>query len=68
MVGILVLIYMDILEFLLIELANGRILLKKSNCQQNQVIKVQGIGGLKSLLIITVDIGMNLMNIATIRS
>ena len=27
-VGILVLIYMDILEFLLIELANGRILLE----------------------------------------
>ena len=68
MVGILVLIYMDILEFLLIELANGRILFEKSHGQQNQVVKVQGIGCLESLLIIAVDIGMNLMNIATIRS
>ena len=68
MVGILIFVHMNILEFLLIELADGRILLKKSNCQQNQVVKVQRIGGLKSLLIIAVDIGMNLMNIATIRS
>ena len=68
MVGILILIYMNILEFLLIELANGRILLKKSYGQQNQVIKVQSIGCLESLLVIAVDIGMNFMNIATIRS
>ena len=60
MVSILILVYMDVLVTLLIVGQNIRILVKKSQSQHNQVVKIHGLRLAQFLLIGRVALGYNL--------
>ncbi|CIP06535.1 Uncharacterised protein [Streptococcus pneumoniae] len=68
-VGILVLINVDVLEFLLVVGQNIRILIKETQGQHNQIIKVNGFRLTKFFLIGCITLGHNLrIHIASLGS
>ena len=60
MVGILVLINVDVLEFLLIVSQDIRILIKETQGQHNQIIKVNRLRLTEALLVSRVTLGHDL--------
>ena len=60
MVGILILVYMDVLVTLLVVGQDVRIFVKKPQGQHNQIVKVHGLRLAQFLLISRVALGHNL--------